>query len=56
MSDLVLPPWEDPEVQIVYRQLCEVGEPPGDHHWEGWAARHIVYELRKAAARKGERA
>jgi hypothetical protein len=49
LKDLVLPPWEDPDVQIVYETLCETGKPPGDDHWEGWVARHIVYALRRRA-------
>ena len=48
LKDLVLPAWEDPEVQIVYETLCETGPAPGDDHWEGWVARHIVFNLRKA--------
>jgi hypothetical protein len=51
LKDLVLPPWEDPEVQLVYEQLCEVGEPPGGDHWEGWVARHIVYARRAKLTR-----
>lgn len=48
MTDKSLPPWEDPDVKIVYVALCNVGPPPGDEHWEGWAARHIVQALRRA--------
>ena len=43
MSDL--PDWEDPRVQIVYELLCADLVPPGDDHWEGWVARHIVAAL-----------
>jgi len=42
--------WEDPQVQQVYRILCDQTEPPGDDHWEGFAARRIVAALRAPEA------
>jgi len=49
LKDLVLPAWEDPDVQIVYDAICETCEPPNrEEHWEGWLARNIVYALRRA--------
>ena len=44
-----LPEWEDPQVQIVYERLCNVLTAPGDEHWEGYVARHIVKALRGVA-------
>lgn len=43
----ILPPWEDENVQRVYRMLWweSVPTPPSDEHWEGWIARHIVADL-----------
>lgn len=37
-----LPDFEDPRVQVVYKLLCDLTEPPGDEHWEGFVARRIV--------------
>jgi hypothetical protein len=56
LKDLVLPSFEDPEVQIVYETICGMEPPPNpEEHWEGWLARHIVCELRRAAVSSGER-
>lgn len=36
----------DPEVQLVYKILCDTTEPPDERHWEGWMAERIVLALR----------
>jgi hypothetical protein len=47
-----LPDWEDPRVQIVYELLCADLVPPGNDHWEGWVARHIVAALNQSSPPK----
>jgi hypothetical protein len=45
-----LPEWEDADVQLVYKMLCdpELNNPPNpEEHWEGWISRNIVRALRK---------
>jgi hypothetical protein len=46
LKDLVLPPLDDIEVQIVYVMLCEVTKPPNTEDWESWLARNIIHALR----------
>lgn len=44
----ILPEWEDPRVQIVYKILCdpELNTTPNpEEHWEGWVSRQIVAAL-----------
>lgn len=36
----------DPEVQLIYKILCDTAEPPEERHWEGWLAERIVLALR----------
>jgi hypothetical protein len=47
MSEQDLPSFDDPEVQIVYRLLCDYTPPPDGQHWEGFDARRIVAALRE---------
>jgi hypothetical protein len=39
-----IPPFDDPQVQLVYRIICDDNYWPHDkrEHWEGYVARHIV--------------
>ena len=43
----MLPEWADPDVQAVYKILCDDETPPDGEHWEGFIARRIVAKLRE---------
>lgn len=48
-KELTADEWSaDPEVQLVYKILCDTKEPPDERHWEGWVAERIVLALRSS--------
>lgn len=52
-ENIPLADWDDPDVQIVYRILCDDRQPPDEaEHWEGWVARRIVGTFHVASQTK----
>ena len=54
MNTLIeLAEWDDPQVQIAYRILCDDQGPPNlEEHWEGWVARRIIAALRASSEKQ----
>ena len=50
----MLAKWDDPDVQLVYKLLCDDEVPSKEEHYEGWIARRIVAALKEKHTKRQE--